>query len=94
MRAGLVVVGGLVALGAAGLAWAQAAGGDFVITRQVIAGGGAVATGDATASVSTIGQPAPGTSSGGDFVLRGGFHLPTPASDGAIFRDGFEGAVP
>lgn len=76
----------------AGFAAAQSSGGEFGITRQAIAGGGARAAGGDYAAVVTIAQSAPGIQGGGDFVVRGGFHLPgaVAAPMDPIFSDGFE----
>lgn len=92
MRARCAAIVALM-LALAGLASAQSTGGNYGITRAVIAGGGARAIGGDYTAVTTIGQPAPGTQSGGDFVLRGGFHVvassAAPRAD-PIFSHDFE----
>lgn len=77
----------------AGSALAQSAGGDFAITREVIAGGGGSAQGGDFGVAATAAQPATGVSSGGDFTVRGGFHVPVARGD-PLFSDGFEGVLP
>ena len=86
----LVALAALV-LGAtcAGLVFAQAAGGEFAVPREVIAGGSASAAGGEFRSAGTLGQHDAGTAVGGDYRLRGGFWPKgTPAP--YIFSDGFE----
>lgn len=81
-------------LALAGTALAQSAGGDFAITREVVAGGGGRATGGSFIATTTTAQPVAALSSGGDFVLSGGFQVPAgpaPPLGPDIFRDGFEG---
>lgn len=70
---------------------AQSSGGNFVLTKFALAGGGGVASGGAFGVVTTAGQPA-GVHSGGAFQLVGGFHQPAGAgANGArVFCDGFE----
>lgn len=72
----------------------QPAGGDFVLARSTIDGGGGSSTGGGFVLTGTIGQPDAGTQSaaGGDYALAGGFW----AQIGnivieLIFKDGFEG---
>ena len=49
-------------------------GGTFTITKSVVAGGGGTASGGTFVATGTIAQPVSGTSStGGTFVLSGGF---------------------
>ena len=93
MRKSSKVLGWVVAATAGGVALAQSAGGDFAITRQVIAGGGTSAQGGDFGVAATAAQPARGTSSGGDVTVRGGFHVPVPRGD-TLFSDGFEGVLP
>jgi len=76
-----------------GTAVAQSTGGDFTITRQVVAGGGSAASGDGLTAVVTAGQPSVDVATGGPFAVRGGFHAPAEITD-AVFSDGFEGATP
>jgi hypothetical protein len=84
-----------LALVATPVATAQSTGGDFALTRSVVAGGGRAAEAGPFRAASTLAQPALGTASGGDFVLSGGFHVPTGiAPGGPIFADGFEGVSP
>lgn len=92
MRTSSKIVAWALAAVAGGGSLAQSAGGDFAITRQVIAGGGASASAGDFGVVGTAGQSAPGISSGGDFTIRGGFHVPADRDD-ALFSDGFEGIV-
>ena len=69
---------------------AQLAGGEFAITRSVIAAGGGRSAGGEFAITGTIGQAEAGTSSGGAFFLSGGFWAPGER-DETLFQDGFEG---
>ena len=75
-----------------GTAVAQSSGGDFTITRQVVSGGGSVASGDGITAVATAGQASVDVATGGEFAVRSGFHV--PAEIDAVFSDGFEGATP
>ena len=96
MRALYALFGALLVAAGSQAVLAQASG-DFAITREVVAGGGAAASGGTFTLVGTASQYAPGRASGGDFLLHGGFHVPDDAQsprDAAIFRDGFEGALP
>ena len=93
MRKSSKVLGWVVAATAGGVALAQSAGGDFAITRQVIAGGGASAQGGDFGVAATAAQATAGTSSGGEYTLIGGFHVPVPRGD-PLFSDGFEGVLP
>jgi len=68
---------------------AVAVGGDFTLTRDVIASGGALASGGSFSAVTTTGQGIVGVQSGGGLRLTGGFHLPVGSSD-QLFRDRFE----
>ena len=70
--------------------WGQSSGGDFTITRSVIAGGGGVSTGGGFLLRGTTGQLESGTSTGGDFSLRGGFWAPSAPLTELVFLDGFE----
>lgn len=64
-------------------------GGDFSVTRSVIAGGGGAAAGGQFSLTGTIGQAEaqPQAATGGGFTLAGGFWA--RASD-LIFSDSFE----
>ncbi len=93
MRKTSKVLGWALATVAGGVALAQSSGGDFAITRQVIAGGGTSAQGGDFGLAATAAQSAPGISSGGDFTVSGGFHVPAPRGD-PLFSDGFEGVLP
>lgn len=93
MRKSSKVLGWALAATAGGVALAQSTGGDFAITRQVIAGGGSSAQGGEFGVAATAAQPAVGISSGGDYTLSGGFHVPVPRGD-PLFSDGFEGVLP
>jgi hypothetical protein len=82
--------------GLAAAATAQS-GGDYLLRKHVVAGGGGDSAGSPYLLRGTAGQhdagPAPGGAmSGGDYVLRGGFwpEAVTPRGE-AIFSDGFEG---
>jgi len=83
----VLIAGACVAQGGA---TAQSAGGDFSITREAIAGGGAYGAAGHYSAVATIAQAAPGTQAGGDFVVRGGFHVSRAPVLQDIFSDGFE----
>jgi len=89
----------LIALALLGIALAGAAvagqpqGGDFVITKSTIDGGGGTSSGGNFVLTGTIGQPDASlqSSTGGDYALAGGFW----ARIGEfvvelIFKDGFE----
>jgi len=78
------------ACAAQGAATAQSVGGDYSITREAVAGGGAYGAAGDYSAIATIAQPAPGTQAGGDFVVRGGFHVPQAPVVQDIFADGFE----
>lgn len=93
MRKSSKILGWALAASAGGVALAQSAGGDFAITRQVVAGGGASAQGGDFGLAATAAQSTLGISSGGDFTVRGGFHVPAPRGD-PLFSDGFEGVLP
>ncbi|MEM9529952.1 MAG: hypothetical protein AAGA23_03475 [Pseudomonadota bacterium] len=88
----LCVTAILIAAAVAGPGAAQqSSGGEFTITRSVIAGGGGNQSGGEFAVTGVTGQAAVGQSEGGEFSLKGGFF----ASDvqplsGEIFLDGFE----
>lgn len=81
----------LIVLAASAGVLAQSSGGDFTITRYVIAGGGGDSTGGDYSLSSTIAQPLAGTqSNGGGFRLTGGFRVPLTDRTDALFRNGFE----
>jgi hypothetical protein len=69
---------------------AQSSGGDFAITKSSIDNGGGVSAGGEFSLTGTIGQPDanPQVSSGGGFMVAGGFWA--KAHD-VIFKSGFEG---
>ncbi len=71
-------------------ALAQQTGGDFEITSSTIDNGGGTSIGGEFSLTGTIGQPDanPQTSSGGQFLLAGGFWAKATS---LIFKDGFEG---
>lgn len=73
----------------ASFALAQSSGGDFVLTRTTTDSGGGYASGATFELTGTIAQPDANAqqSSGGDFVLAGGFWA--NASE-MIFSNGFE----
>ena len=68
------------------------AGGDYVITRDTIDGGGGMSSGGDFVLTGTIGQPdaQPLAAAGGAFQLVGGFWAGLGALVDLIFRDGFE----
>ena len=75
-----------------GIAGAQT-GGEFEITRSVMAGGGQTSGGE-YAVTGAIGQPEadPNIATGGEFSVRGGFYsAPTAEGEEMVFSDGFEG---
>jgi hypothetical protein len=86
----------IAVLGAAltgGLSAGQPQGGDFVITKSTIDGGGGTSVGGDFVLTGTIGQPdaSQQSSTGGNYAVAGGFW----ASIGElvielIFEDGFE----
>ena len=70
-------------------AWAQSGGGDFEITRSVIAGGGGASSGGDFAVQGTLGQSQAGESIGGGFLLQGGFWASGTTAD-LLFASSFE----
>jgi len=81
---------GLALLAAGAVAFAQSSGGDFEVSRSVVADGGATSTAPAFELTGSIAQPEadPAQSVGGEYALAGGFW--GRATD-AIFDSGFEG---
>lgn len=78
-------------LSAAPLVLAQSSGGDFAITRSVIAGGGGDSSGGLFRLRGTVGQSVAGdTASGGEFAVRGGFWMSLAERPDPVFTDGFE----
>ncbi len=67
---------------------AQSSGGEFSITKSVIAAGGSSSGGEFTLT-GTIGQPLVARSQGGEFSVSGGFWAPGQVAD-LLFVDGFE----
>ena len=69
---------------------AQSSGGEFLLTKSSIDGGGGSSSGPTFELRGTIAQPDsnPQMSTGGEFVLAGGFWAKASES---IFLDGFEG---
>ena len=66
-------------------------GGDFRISRSVVAGGSGTAAAGDFGSDQTLGQADAGRLSGGAFVVKGGFWAEqTEALPPLIFADGFE----
>lgn len=70
---------------------AQSSGGNYVLRKQALAGGGARATGGSFELVGTAGQAHAAVASGGSYRLVGGFHQaaggpPSPS----LFANGFE----
>lgn len=71
---------------------AQSAGGNYRVRKSVIAAGSATLQAGPYRATATAGQPEPGTLSGGDLRVQGGFWPappPTAAPD-PLFADGFE----
>jgi hypothetical protein len=68
----------------------------ITLISQLILNGSSVRIGNACSRLlATIGQPAPGFSSGGGFTLNAGFRSIVPAGDGdTIFFDGTEECRP
>lgn len=71
-------------------ALAQSSGGDFELTKSTIDAGGGTASGAGFELVGSFAQAEanPRQSSGGEFMLAGGFWASTRDQ---IFKDGFEG---
>ncbi|MFK7957430.1 MAG: hypothetical protein AB8B96_15130 [Lysobacterales bacterium] len=67
---------------------AQSSGGEFSITRSVVAAGGTSSGGEFSLT-GTIGQPVVARSQGGQFSVSGGFWAPGQLPD-MLFRNGFE----
>ena len=73
-----------------------AAGGDYAVRNGTVAGGGHVAEAGPFKLISTIGEPAMGTTSGGQYRLTSGFpatignNVQGGPIGGRIFQDGFE----
>ncbi len=88
LSASLLLIAGCIAATAAVLA--QSSGGDFELTQTTIDAGGGTASGVDFELVGTIAQPEADAqqSSGGEFVLAGGFWA---SANDMIFSDGFEG---
>ena len=72
-----------------GAALAQSAGGEFAVTRSVVAGGTARSSGGGFTLTATAGQPEAGTMTGTGFRVTGGF-WPQAVAPAQIFRNGFE----
>ena len=72
--------------------WPQSSGGDFEITRSVIAAGGGNSSGGGFSLQGTLGQPQASSAAGGDFALRAGFVLAREVRDlpEIVFLSGFE----
>ena len=67
-------------------------GGPYTLAKQVIAGGGARASGGVYVLTGTIAQANAGPSSGAGYVLSSGFHTApaTAVQPDPIFKNGFE----
>ena len=87
-RASLLLIAACIAVATSVLA--QSSGGDFELTRTTIDAGGGTASGTDFELVGTIAQPEANAqqSSGGEFLLAGGFWANTTD---AVFSNGFEG---
>jgi len=74
------------------LAQTPPAGGPYSLPKQVIASGGASASGPGWALTGSVGQAAVQLVVGGPYQLTGGFHGPIAAGaqPDPIFRNGFE----
>jgi hypothetical protein len=86
----MIIGGTLFALSVllSSVAFPQSSGGDFVLLKSTIDNGGGTSTGEGFSLTGTIGQhDANGQSSGGDFLLAGGFWA---NPNDMMFRDGFE----
>jgi len=87
---------GLVGTLASAVALAQAlpppTGGPYALTRQVIAAGGARASGGAYVLTGTLAQPTvdPIAATGAVYRLSGGFHGALPSRPDALFANGFD----
>lgn len=87
----------LALLAAASLAGLASAGdGGYTLKNGTTASGGAVASNDCYALVSTVGEPAAGTVSDGTYRITSGFPATvgtSPISTGTftLFKDSFEG---
>jgi hypothetical protein len=79
-----------LAIAAPVVALAQASGGDFVMRRDVVAGG-SVASGGAFRMKQAIAQPVTDVTASGRYVLSQGFH-PLPRRLEPLFCDSFEDA--
>lgn len=76
------------ALLVAGFAAAQASGGAYTLRKQLVLPGSAATAGPLSLSAS-LGEPAAGRQSGGNFRLTGGFQTPRVPGDG-VYANGFE----
>lgn len=70
----------------------QPAGGDFIIQKSTVDGGGGTSSGGTYVLTATIGQAEAGPvdSSAGNFVHAGGFWVRLAALADFLFKDGFE----
>jgi hypothetical protein len=87
-RAALVVL----CLGGAASALA---GGTYTLRNGTVAGGGAIVEAGGFRLISTLGEPAMGTTATAEYRLTSGFpatlgELPRTQPEGGIFKDGFE----
>jgi hypothetical protein len=64
-------------------------GGTYSLPRQVIAGGGAAASGGSYSLVGTVGQSVTGPTGASTTLLQQGFHGPQAGPD-ELFNNGFE----
>ena len=87
-----------VLLPALATAWPQSLFADsgFALDAQLVDAGSAMTIGNSCSRLAaSIGQPAPGSSSGGGFVLDAGFWaIASTGGDDTLFFDGFEGCRP
>ena len=86
----IIIVGAMFTLFVlfSAVAFPQSSGGDFALLKSTIDNGGGISAGGNFSITGTIGQhDASGQSSGGDFLLAGGFWA---KPNDMIFSDGFE----
>jgi hypothetical protein len=80
------------ATGSGGDYGAAPVGGNYELSRQVIAGGGQRCSGGSYALIGTVAQAHAGTTPalGASYRLSGGFHIPMVPLTDELFRNGFE----
>lgn len=65
-------------------------GGDYVLTKQVLAGGGGHASGGSYALVVTVGQSVAGQTDAEPYIKQQGFHAGLAPRPDSLFTDSFE----